>query len=106
MITINGRAYSGNVLENDNGTLSILVKTIDTIGDIVGMVSNASEVREDVGDEHTVYGVSAFKTASCVKNDTYIIEFSTTPSFKDLVEAKLKEQSDTIDELLLMALGD
>lgn len=104
MIEINGTSFSGSIVGNENDTLSVLIRTVDEMQDLAQRITGASSVTEIADGQETNHTVTMLRAIKSVSYNTFLAEFSTKQSFAETVEAKIQQQSDAIDELLVMLL--
>lgn len=105
MIQWKDKTYSGHVVRNDDEILSVFVFTTDSFQDVAASINTVREVTEFTSEaDRKTYTVTGPKSSKVVSANTYYLEFSTKPSYNQRLEAKLQEQSDTIDALLVALL--
>ena len=101
MIKINGREYSGNVVNSDDETLTVMLFTSDSFQDVL---ANTQDVNQ-VSDEQTTYNVTGAMRANIIENGVYYLVFSCKPTVIQQLEQKLQQQDNAIDDILVMLLG-
>lgn len=106
MIQILNKEYSGYVAETPDGTLSVIIHTSDRFDDVVHALLNdeVKEVTDINNGVETVYNVTCPVSARVVATWIYNLVYSTKPTYEQQMEAKIQEQSDAIDDLLVMIL--
>lgn len=104
MIRLNNKEYSGYVSKTANDTLSVIVHTVETFHDVVPIMNDVKEVIEIKNGEETSYAVTSPVSAKIVTENIYLLVFSTKPTYQQQLEAKIMEQSNAIDDLLIAFL--
>ena len=98
MIEFNGKQYSGRILKNDAEELVVSICSNDLIQDICLVLNGVKTVTETTEGGSTAYNVNTATNIGNTVNGIYIITFTKKLTI-------IEEMSNTIDELLLIALG-
>ena len=107
MVSWNGHEFRGQITRNEDDVLSAFVYANVDFRTIINTLNGVKEVTEYTSeDDKTTYKVSGCLSAKVVSTNTYYIEFSTKLPVTEMLESKIQEQSDAIDELLLIILGE
>lgn len=105
MVRIKGKEYSGQVVADANEQITVVIATSDLLKDVAEMITDVTEVSDisSAGIE-TVHIVTCPISASIVSPNLYALKFSTKPTATQQLEAKNKELSDAIDDILVTML--
>ena len=105
MIQWKDKVFSGQILRDDDEVLTAVVYTVESFQDVSTSMTGVTEIYEFTSEsdraEHKVTGP---RSAKIVAANTYFVEFSTKQPLTKQLENKIQEQSDAIDDLLVMML--
>jgi len=105
MVRINGKVYSGEVMNNKEDSIVVVIYTAESLRDIAATLTEVSEITEFFGEEDgKIYNVTTPLSAKTISSNVYALEFSTKPTYEMEVKTELQKQSDAIDDLLVMIL--
>lgn len=105
MVKWNNKEYSGNIITNKDDVLTVVIYTVESLQDICLSLEGVTEITE-IRDKETenTFKVSTAISVKMVEAHTYHVAFSTKPTYQQEIQAKIQEQSDAIDALLVMLL--
>ncbi len=103
MIKWNDKTYSGNIVNEGNDKLTVVIYTVESLQDICLSLNDVTEVIEETQGERVV-NVTMALSVKTIEQNTYYITFSTKPSQQQEMMDLIQEQSDAIDALLIMLL--
>lgn len=104
MISIKDKKYSGYIVEQD-GTINVIVNTIETYGDFIHYAESATVIIENEGENgEKRYTVTSPVSATIVDRNIYSMIFSTKPTYFQQLEQSIQNNNDAIDDILVALL--
>lgn len=105
MVRIKGKDFSGNVFDQEENILTVVVYSDYSVRDIANFMLDATEVvcYTDDGNE-IIYPVNHSVSCTQITNNVYSLKYSTKPTVEEELQNQIDAQSRTIDALMALVL--